>query len=175
MYYVPQYDPQSGRDGDETADTSLPAPRGSGHTQTLAMALAIGRRNPSVPSCLRPTMHRRGPPARYYQTRRYISETRQLSLNPPIHVPKTNPDQGDLRDPPLTGSCSSSQDRTILTNSYRRRSGGIFHHISMSAARSPSVDSGLVVEEGSRGFTRDPVRVFLYNYTHGRLRLRKDH
>ena len=48
-----------------------------------------------------------------------------LSLNPPIHVPKTNPDQGDLRDPPLTGSCSSSQDRTILTNSYRRRSGGI--------------------------------------------------
>ena len=66
----------------------------------------------------------------------------QLNLNPPIHVPKTNPDQGDLRDPPLTGSCSSSQDRTILTNSYRRRSGGIFHHISMSAARSPSVDSG---------------------------------
>ena len=49
----------------------------------------------------------------------------RLSLNPPIHVPKTNPDQGDLRDPPLTGSCSSSQDRTILTNSYRRRSGGI--------------------------------------------------
>ena len=48
-----------------------------------------------------------------------------LSLNPPIHVPKTDPDQGDLRDPPLTGSCSSSQDRTILTNSYRRRSGGI--------------------------------------------------
>ena len=48
-----------------------------------------------------------------------------LNLNPPIHVPKTNPDQGDLRDPPLTGSCSSSQDRTILTNSYRRRSGGI--------------------------------------------------
>ena len=48
-----------------------------------------------------------------------------VSLNPPIHVPKTNPDQGDLRDPPLTGSCSSSQDRTILTNSYRRRSGGI--------------------------------------------------
>ena len=52
-------------------------------------------------------------------------ERRPLSLNPPIHVPKTNPDQGDLRDPPLTGSCSSSQDRTILTNSYRRRSGGI--------------------------------------------------
>ena len=48
-----------------------------------------------------------------------------ISLNPPIHVPKTNPDQGDLRDPPLTGSYSSSQDRTILTNSYRRRSGGI--------------------------------------------------
>ena len=48
-----------------------------------------------------------------------------LNLNPPIHVPKTNPDQGDLRDPPLTGSCSSSQDRTIPTNSYRRRSGGI--------------------------------------------------
>ena len=48
-----------------------------------------------------------------------------LNLNPPIHVPKTNPDQGDLRDPPLTGSCSSSQDRTILTDSYRRRSGGI--------------------------------------------------
>ena len=39
---------------------------------------------------------------------------RALSLNPPIHVPKTNPDHGDLRDPPLTGSCSSSQDRTIL-------------------------------------------------------------
>ena len=26
-----------------------------------------------------------------------------LSLNPPIHIPKTNPDQGDLRDPPLRG------------------------------------------------------------------------
>ena len=48
-----------------------------------------------------------------------------LILNPPIHVPKTNPDQAISGIPPLTGSCSSSQDRTILTNSYRRRSGGI--------------------------------------------------
>ena len=54
-----------------------------------------------------------------------LRDSKALNLNPPIHVPKTNPDQGDLRDRSVTGSCSSSQDRTILTNSYRRRSGGI--------------------------------------------------
>ena len=71
------------------------------------------------------------------KTRLWAFDVRpRLSLNPPIHIPKTNPDQGDLRDPPLTGSCSSSQDRTILTNSYRRRSGGI-STISLCPLRPP--------------------------------------
>ena len=93
---------------------------------------------------------KRGKPYQIRQVRRIVLRN-GLSLNPPIHVPKTNPDQGDLRDPPLTGSCSSSQDRTILTNSYRRRSGGIFHHISMSAAPSPGVVRG-AVGGGLRGW-----------------------